>query len=199
MKAFFAEFKKFITRGNVVDMSVGVIVGGAFTAIVTALTENILRPLINWVIFLFVGDTASGTVYTLLKPVYDADGNLLLDSSIYIDWGAFLGAVVNFLLIALVLFLIVRMINRLAKAGESVKEGVKSGMEAERREKIKNYMGQGMTRREAVKRVEEEIRAEDARRAAAEKEKAAEEKRLQEEKQTANTRLLEEIRDLLKK
>ncbi|MBQ9369741.1 MAG: MscL family protein, partial [Clostridia bacterium] len=51
MKKFFSEFKKFITRGNVIDLAVGVIIGGAFTAIVTALTNNILRPLINWFIY----------------------------------------------------------------------------------------------------------------------------------------------------
>ena len=50
MKKFFGEFKKFITRGNILDLAVGVIVGGAFTAIVTSLTNNIIRPLINWII-----------------------------------------------------------------------------------------------------------------------------------------------------
>ena len=48
MKKFFREFKAFITRGNVIDMAVGVIVGGAFTAIVTALTNQIFKPLVNW-------------------------------------------------------------------------------------------------------------------------------------------------------
>ena len=48
MKKFFEEFKKFITRGNVLDLAVGVIVGGAFTAIVNGLTNNIIRPLVNW-------------------------------------------------------------------------------------------------------------------------------------------------------
>ena len=52
MKNFFAEFKKFITRGNVLDMSVGVIVGGAFTGIVNCLSNNILKPLINWILAL---------------------------------------------------------------------------------------------------------------------------------------------------
>jgi len=50
MKKFFAEFKKFITRGNVVDMAVGVIVGSSFTAIVNALSNNILKPIINWLL-----------------------------------------------------------------------------------------------------------------------------------------------------
>ena len=54
MKKFFAEFKKFITRGNVVDMAVGVIVGGAFTAIVNGLSNFVLKPIINWVLALIL-------------------------------------------------------------------------------------------------------------------------------------------------
>ena len=53
-KGFFAEFKEFITRGNVIDMAVGVIIGGAFTAIVTALTSGILQPIINYLIGLIM-------------------------------------------------------------------------------------------------------------------------------------------------
>ena len=56
MKKFFREFKTFITRGNVMDMAVGVIIGGAFTAIVTALTNNIIRPFINWIVAAIVGN-----------------------------------------------------------------------------------------------------------------------------------------------
>lgn len=55
MKKFFGEFKAFITRGNVLDMAVGVIVGSAFTAIVTALSNNILKPIINWILALCLG------------------------------------------------------------------------------------------------------------------------------------------------
>ena len=54
IKQFFAEFKKFITRGNVLDMAVGVIVGGAFTAIVNGLSNNVLKPLINWLLALIL-------------------------------------------------------------------------------------------------------------------------------------------------
>ena len=116
MKKFFAEFKKFITRGNVIDMAVGVIVGSAFTAIVNALSNNILKPLINWILALIFGATSLEEIYTFLKPAYAEDGTLDLVNSIYIDWGAFINAVINFLIIAFVLFNIVRLMNR-------VKEG----------------------------------------------------------------------------
>ncbi|MBQ6727339.1 MAG: MscL family protein, partial [Clostridia bacterium] len=65
MKKVASEFKKFITRGNVIDLAVGVIIGGAFTAIVTALTTNILQPLINALISVLFGD-GSLAVYTVL-------------------------------------------------------------------------------------------------------------------------------------
>ena len=118
MKNFFSEFKKFITRGNVLDMAVGVIVGGAFTAIVNALSNNILKPVINWILALILGKNSLSDLYTFLlrTEVTDAaTGETTVDlaNSIYIDWGAFINAIINFLLIALVLFSIVRIINKL--------------------------------------------------------------------------------------
>ncbi len=116
MKKFFGEFKKFITRGNVVDMAVGVIIGGAFTAIVTALTNQILMPIINWVLFAITGGKGFENIYTFLQTTYETDpatGKQVIDlaKSIYIDWGAFITAIINFLLIAIVLFCIVKLIN----------------------------------------------------------------------------------------
>ena len=117
MKKFFSEFLTFIKRGNVLDMAVGVIVGSAFTAIVTALSNGILKPLINWVLALVGGDSnALESAYTILKPTYTVNeaGEKVLDlaNSIYIDWGAFLSAIINFILIAFVVFCIVKAINK---------------------------------------------------------------------------------------
>ena len=111
MKKFFAEFKAFIARGNVVDMAVGVIIGGAFSAIVTALTNQILMPLINWVLAAIIGKNGMEGAVTILSRATDEAGNLDLANSIYIDWGAFITAIINFLLIALVLFLIIKALN----------------------------------------------------------------------------------------
>ncbi len=116
MKKFFGEFKTFITRGNVMDMAVGVIVGSAFTAIVTALSNNILKPCIDWLLVILLGKNSLTEMYTVLgERVYtlDADGNKILDltQTIYIDWGAFINAIINFILIAFVLFCIVKAFN----------------------------------------------------------------------------------------
>ena len=106
MKKFFSDFKKFISRGNVVDMAVGVIIGSAFSAIVTALTNKIIMPFINLLLSIG-GENGLEAAVTVLKPAYK-DGVLDLANSIYIDWGAFITAIINFFLIALVLFLILK-------------------------------------------------------------------------------------------
>ena len=99
MKKFFGEFKTFITRGNVLDMAVGVIVGGAFTAIVTSLTSDIINPLIGLLGGDALVDGASSLSYTF------ANG-------ITMNYGNFIGAIINFLIVGLVLFLVVKAFNK---------------------------------------------------------------------------------------
>lgn len=116
-RGLFAEFKKFITRGNVVDMAVGVIIAGAFTKIVTAFTQGIIMPFVNYIVYLVVGDKPLAEITTVLRAVYtvDADGNLTdtLDTakSIVINWGNLIQTVIDFLLIAIVLFAILKVFN----------------------------------------------------------------------------------------
>lgn len=122
-KGFFKEFGEFISRGNVLDMAVGVIIGGAFTAIVTALTNSILKPIINWILALCIGTDGLEGALTFLKRVDDpATGLPILEQSIYIDWGTFINAVINFLLIALILFLIIKTINKIRAKGDEYKQ-----------------------------------------------------------------------------
>lgn len=206
LKLFFEEFKKFITRGNVLDMSVGVIVGGAFTGIVNGLSEFILKPLINALLAVALpGEGLAGAVTFLQKvtmTVTDENGVTSevvdLASSIYIDWGAFISAIINFLLIAFVLFTIVRIINRISEAHEDALQALQSS----ERKAIRAYRKQGLKKADAVAKYQEDLRiaaekkAEEERIAAETAAKAALEA---EEKAAANTRLLEEIRDLLAK
>ncbi len=131
MKKFFKEFKTFITRGNVMDMAVGVIVGSAFTAIVNGLSNYILKPIINWLLAIILGEDSLSEVFTFLKRVdkneLDEAGNVIgivpdLEQSIYIDWGAFINAIINFFLIAFVLFVIVKSFNRVRENRKSLVE-----------------------------------------------------------------------------
>lgn len=210
-KGFFAEFKKFITRGNVLDMAVGVIVGGAFTAIVNALSNSILKPIINWVLALVFGKKGLTELLTFLpkgkvyKDILSDTGEVIgkeidLAASFYIDWGAVITAIINFLLIAFVLFCIVRMINRVAEAkSEAMDTAQLERNQKKEIKKIRKEMKITTLEAEAIYldrlEKEKEAKAEEERIAA---EKAAEEARLAQEKEMANTVLLSEIRDLLK-
>ena len=108
MKNFWNDFKKFISKGNIIDMAVGVIIGSAFSTIVTSLTNKIIMPLIN--MLLSLGGDGLDSAYSFLKIVRDSDGAIDYTKSIYIDWGAFITAIINFFLIAMVLFIILRIV-----------------------------------------------------------------------------------------
>lgn len=98
MKGFMKEFKEFINQGNVMDMAVGIIIGGAFTAIITALVDNILMPIIGMI----------------LGGVSFEDLSVKVGSAV-LQYGLFIQAIINFLLIALTVFIIVKNLNKMKK------------------------------------------------------------------------------------
>ena len=211
MKNFFGEFKKFITRGNVIDMSVGVIVGGAFTGIVNGLGNNILKPLINYVLFLILGKDSLSNIYTVLHPVeklaedgsilYDEAGKIVLDmtQTIYIDWGAFINAILNFLIIAFVLFCIVKAINSFRENSKELAERLNAKKITPTKEERLEMKKLGIKRRDkaaVAAYYEEKARAEAEAKAAAEA-AAAEAARLEREANPTTEDLLKQIRDLL--
>ena len=108
MKKFIEEFKAFALKGNVMDMAVGVIIGGAFTGIVTSLTDNFINPVINFVL----------NIGTMIKNQH------LLYSWVDISgfFSNFASAVVNFLILALILFFLVKGINKLLSVGKKKEE-----------------------------------------------------------------------------
>ncbi len=112
MKRFFNEFKEFINRGNVMDLAVAVIIGGAFTAIATSLTNDIVNPLITAI----TGGGAS-SLSGLVIP------------GTAIDFGKFLSAVINFLIVAFVVFLLVKAINKVQGVGGRVLKLNKDGQQ----------------------------------------------------------------------
>lgn len=99
MKKFFKEFREFISKGNVLDLAVGVIIGGAFSSVVKGLTDNIIQPLLNCI----GGAEVQGRIR-------------LFGTDNYIDYGAFISAVINFLIMALVIFVIVKFVNKAEEA-----------------------------------------------------------------------------------
>lgn len=107
-KKFLAEFKKFISRGNVVDLAVGVVVGGAFTSIVTSLVKDIIMPI--------CGLLFGGIDFTSLRYVIRSAAGDVPEAAIY--YGNFIQNVVNFLLISFVIFCVIKTINHFHKKEE---------------------------------------------------------------------------------
>ncbi len=103
-KGLVAEFKEFVLRGNVIDLAVGVMIGGAFQGLVTALTEDFINPLINGL----GGAEVGGTI-----KIYG--GQVL-------RYGDFITAIINFLIMALVLFLLLKVVNGILTAGKKKEE-----------------------------------------------------------------------------
>ena len=117
MKKFLNEFKEFINRGNVMDLAVGVIIGGAFTSIVTSLTTDIINPLIT-----VIAGGGADSISGLIVPGTE------------IDFGKFLSAVINFLIVAFVVFMLVKGLNKLQNASTKVLHLGKDGEDAEESE-----------------------------------------------------------------
>ncbi len=119
MKKFFQEFRQFISKGNVLGLAVGVIIGAAFSTITTSLTNDIIMPIVS----IFMGgidfSTMSITLPTFYKLAEDAEANKL-------NYGNFISAIINFLILAIVVFVIIKLVNssmeKLAKINEKEKE-----------------------------------------------------------------------------
>lgn len=176
------EFKKFISRGNVVDMAVGVAVATAFTAIVTAFTKGFVSPMIA----LITGNVdLSEMKWILREAVLDAEG-AVVTSEIAILWGAFIQAIINFLIIALVMFIFLKIVTSAAKRAAKLREEMTDRLTGNDVEKAK-------AEAEAKAKAEAEEKAAAEAKAAQEAEIAAEK-----ERKLKEFELLSEIRDLLK-
>ena len=208
MNNYIGEFKKFINRGNVVDMSVGVIVGSAFTAIVTAMSNNILKPIVNFFLATLFDADSLHEIYTYLKPVYadvlDEAGNVIgqeidLAQSSYIDWGAFINAVINFFLIALVLFTIVKFINKVrVEQKEFAEKMAEKTLDRKERKELKAH-GIKIRDKAAVEAYfaeKKRLAAEAAAKAKAEEEEKA---RIEREKNPTAEDLLKKILEVISK
>ena len=120
------EFKKFIARGNVLDLAVGVIIGGAFSSIVSSLVENIFTPIIG----LFLGGVNFSTLSVTLK-----DTN--------IAYGMFIQSVFDFLIIAFAIFMFIRFINKLSKKEEKKPAKPVKSSELKALEEIRDLLKKG--------------------------------------------------------
>lgn len=173
MKKFFSDFKKFITKGNIVDLAIAVVIGGAFGKIVTSMVNDIIMPLIG---------LASGGVnvaelkWVVSEAVYN--GATLVSAEVAVRYGAFLQAVIDFLIIAFFIFIALRILvaakNRFDEVKDSVKELSKK--------QIKKLKKSGLTD-EQISNLSNEQQAPE---------------KVEVVKQQTTEDLLKEIRDLLK-
>ena len=115
MKKFFEEFKTFAMRGNVVDMAIGVVIGGAFGAITTSLVNDIFMPILS----LFTGGVNFGGLFIPLKSVEGVTFKTIEEANaagvVTINYGSFIQYIINFILIAFCMFLVVKAINKTKK------------------------------------------------------------------------------------
>ena len=118
MKKFFAEFKEFAMRGNVMDMAVGVIIGTAFGKITTSLVNDVFMPLIG----LLIGGVDLGQLNIVLKPEVLDEAGQVVTEAVTLGIGTFLSTVIDFVLVAFVIFLMVKTINQLHKLSKKDEE-----------------------------------------------------------------------------
>ena len=127
MKKFFEEFKTFITKGNVMDMAIGVIIGGAFGAITSSLVSNVITPLLAWI---FGAPNTDALNITLRAAEVDASGEVVKEALV-LGLGTFVGTILNFLIIALVLFSVIKAINKARALAEAKKKAEEEAAAAE--------------------------------------------------------------------
>ncbi len=134
MKKFIEEFKAFISRGNVMDMAIGVIIGGAFGAITKSLVDNVITPLLA---FLFGSPNTDALNITLR-----AAGEVVKEALV-LGLGTFVGAILNFLVIALVLFGVIKAINKAHEIAEKArkKEEEEAAAEEEKKPTTEELLG----------------------------------------------------------
>ena len=137
MKKFLEEFKTFISRGNVMDMAVGVIIGGAFGKIVTSLVNDIIMPAIGSITS--QGVDIKDMKYVITPEVLDAAGEVATPE-VAINYGIFINTIIEFLIIAICIFIVITLIQKAAKKIEDLKkkeEEVKEEAPAEPSEEVK--------------------------------------------------------------
>ena len=127
MKNFMEEFKKFISRGNVLDMAIGVVIAGAFGKITTSLVNDLLMPFIAYV----CGSRDMTAMNVVLREEVVNEAGEVLQKGITLGFGTFVGTIVDFLLIAFTVFMIVRAFNKAKEKAEAKKKAAEEAAKAE--------------------------------------------------------------------
>lgn len=131
MKKFFGEFRTFISKGNVMDLAVAFIIGAAFKAIVSSLVNDMIMPIVS----LIVGEEGFRNFkYVITEAVYDGEVLVTAENAIY--YGNFIQAIIDFLIIAFVVFLMVKTINKAKEMAEEVADEVEDRLDGDEEEPV---------------------------------------------------------------
>lgn len=118
---FIKEFKDFAMKGSLVDIAVAFVMGGAFGKVVSSFTDGIVSPLIGMI----GGADLSANMFKLKDAVFDAAGKVT-EEAVYLKWGEFLTQIINFIIVAFVMFLVIKAINKMKKKQEEAPAGPSS-------------------------------------------------------------------------
>ena len=118
MKKFFSDFKKFISKGNIIDLAIAVVVGGAFSKIVSSLVNDVIMPLIS---LITGGSSIKDLKWVIKAAVYDTNGVVLVAENA-LRYGSFLQAIIDFLIISFCIFVVFRFLNASSKKLERIKQ-----------------------------------------------------------------------------
>ena len=174
--SFWADFKKFITKGNVIDMAVGVVIGGAFSKIVTGLVNYIINPFVG----MFLKQGSLDDIKTIITPAVLDEAGEVTKAEVAILWGTWLQTILDFIIVAICIFIVLRIIMRAKNKLEEKEKAEEAAKAAEAAEKA------------AAEKAVADAKAAEAAAALAAKEEKLNEAILNQEK------LLAEIRDVLK-
>ena len=199
MKKFFEEFKKFITRGNVVDMAIGVAVAGAFTKIVNSFTNGFVSPIVG----LITGGANLSEQKWILRPevvevLEDGTEKVVTPESALL-WGTFVQNIIDFLIIAFVLFIIMKIFNQVMTKAKEVSADIKDDLKPNKVKEAEEAAAKAEAEKKAAEEAAAKAKAEaEAAKAAAEKQAQLDAYKAQVACTESTEKLLTEIRDLLK-
>ena len=201
IKTFLSDFKKFISKGNIVDLAVAVVIGAAFNKIVSSLVNDIIMPLISLAVG---GASVADWKWVIKEATYDANGTLLTAET-SLNYGVFIQAIIDFLIIAFTLFIIIKIISastrRLEKMGEEIKTLSKKSKKHKKGEQVEEITETSETTIEqASETTIEQVSSQEQKEEENSQEQVEATKQVEtvESPKDDQTKLLEEIRDLLK-
>lgn len=151
---FFADFKQFITKGNVLDLAVAVVIGAAFGKIVTSLVNDIISPLTN----LFLKDMDLSGVKTILRPAVLEAGEVV-KPEIAIMWGNWIQTIIDFLIVALCIFIIIRIVKKAERKMNAKKLAAEEEAAAKAKAEADAKAAEEAAKAEALKAREDEFYA----------------------------------------